>query len=84
MRLSFLLNFVCDDAKFSAHVFYIVESDDVDLSTWTRSAPGVSVLLLEYLRTLPEPLLTFDKYDSFLMVRSLHFFDRVFLLLEMF
>jgi hypothetical protein len=43
----------------------MTSGEDVDLST-CRDPHTVASLLKQYLRELPEPILTFDMYDSYI------------------
>jgi hypothetical protein len=46
---------------------------DVDFNK-VKDPHAVSNILKQYLRELPDPLLTFDKYDTFIQIAS-KFFD---------
>lgn len=44
---------------------YLLSGEDVDLGI-CRDPHTVASLLKQYLRELPEPILTFDMYDSYI------------------
>jgi len=66
VRLYLLIN-----KLLSKHAHIILDNDDADLSSITRSASAVSLVLIDCLAQLPEPLLTFAKYDSFLITECI-------------
>lgn len=51
-----------------------IEKDNIVLTNYTKDAHVVAELLLQYLQAMPEPLLTFDMYDNFLITNCKFYF----------
>jgi hypothetical protein len=51
---------------------YIDEGHDVDFEKWKADAHVVGHLLKQYLRELPDPLLTYEMYNQFLSIACIY------------
>ncbi len=50
--------------------FVLPEKEHVQVASYTTNAAAMAEVFRQYLAALPEPLLTFELYDSFLMSLS--------------
>ncbi len=48
------------------------DNDQLQLTSYTKNPYVIAELLKVYLASLPEPLLTFQLYDSFLLTQTIH------------